>query len=84
MNCVRDHLLTIVTNVVEQNGCKLVEIDFKNHILNIDGTGGEPGPLRPRPPGSSRMIRPPAGLKPAASPASDATRRQARSGSSTR
>lgn len=32
-----DQLLTIVKNVVEQNGCRLVEIDFENHILNIDG-----------------------------------------------
>jgi hypothetical protein len=32
-----DQLLTIVKNVVEQNGCTLVEIDFEKHILNIDG-----------------------------------------------
>jgi phage tail tube protein FII len=32
-----DQLLTIVKNVVEQNGCQLVEIDFENHVLNIDG-----------------------------------------------
>jgi hypothetical protein len=32
-----DQLLTIVKNVVEQNGCRLVEIDFENHVLNIDG-----------------------------------------------
>jgi hypothetical protein len=32
-----DQLLTIVKNVVEQNGCRLVEIDFEKHILNIDG-----------------------------------------------
>ena len=32
-----DQLLTIVKNVVEQNGCRLVEIDFERHILNIDG-----------------------------------------------
>jgi len=32
-----DQLLTIVKNVVDQNGCRLVEIDFENHILNIDG-----------------------------------------------
>ena len=30
-------MITIVKNVVEQHGCKLVEIDFDNHVLNIDG-----------------------------------------------
>jgi hypothetical protein len=30
-------MVTIVKNVVEQHGCKLVEIDFENHTLNIDG-----------------------------------------------
>jgi hypothetical protein len=33
-----EQLLTIVKNVVEQNGCRLVEIDFDNHILNIEGS----------------------------------------------
>ena len=33
-----DQLLTIVTNVVAQNGCRLVDIDFDNHILNIEGS----------------------------------------------
>jgi hypothetical protein len=33
-----DQLLTIVKNVVEQNGCHLVDIDFDNHILNIEGS----------------------------------------------
>lgn len=38
MNDLRDdQLLTIVKNVVEQNGCRLVEIDFDKHILNIEG-----------------------------------------------
>jgi len=32
-----DQLLTNVKNVVEQNGCRLVEIDVEKHILNIDG-----------------------------------------------
>ena len=30
-------MITIVKNVVEQHGCKLVDIDLDNHILNIDG-----------------------------------------------
>lgn len=39
MNTLReDQLLTIVKNVVEQNGCRLVDIDFDNHILNIEGS----------------------------------------------
>jgi hypothetical protein len=33
-----EQLLTIVQNVVEQNGCRLVDIDFDNHILNIEGS----------------------------------------------
>lgn len=33
-----DQLITIVKNVVEQHGCRLVEIDFENHILNIEGS----------------------------------------------
>jgi hypothetical protein len=39
MNALRDdQLLTIVKNVVEQNGCRLVDIDFDNHVLNIEGS----------------------------------------------
>jgi hypothetical protein len=30
-------MITVVKNVVEQHGCTLVEIDFENQILNIDG-----------------------------------------------
>jgi hypothetical protein len=33
-----DQLLTIVKNVVEQNGCRLIDIDFDKHILNIEGS----------------------------------------------
>jgi phage tail tube protein FII len=33
-----EQLLTIVKNVVEQNGCRLIDIDFDNHILNIEGS----------------------------------------------
>jgi len=33
-----EQLLTIVKNVVEQNGCRLVDIDFDHHILNIEGS----------------------------------------------
>jgi hypothetical protein len=33
-----EQLLTIVKNVVEQNRCRLIEIDFDNHILNIEGS----------------------------------------------
>lgn len=32
-----DQILTIVNNVVEQHGCKLVDIDLENQILNIEG-----------------------------------------------
>jgi hypothetical protein len=39
VNTLRDdQLLTIVKNVVEQNGCRLVDIDFDNHVLNIEGS----------------------------------------------
>ena len=38
MNELRDdQLLTIVKNVVEQHGCKLVDIDFETHSLHIEG-----------------------------------------------
>ena len=30
-------LLTLVTNIVEQHGCRIVEIDLENYVLNIDG-----------------------------------------------
>lgn len=30
-------LLTIVKNVVEQHGCKLVDVDLENFIINIEG-----------------------------------------------
>ncbi len=32
-----DQLLTIVKNVVEQHGCRLVEIDFENQRIDIEG-----------------------------------------------
>ncbi len=38
MDRLQDHqLLTIVKNVVEQHGCRLVDIDFENHQINIEG-----------------------------------------------
>ncbi len=30
-------ILTIVKNTVEQHGCKLVEIDLENKVLNLAG-----------------------------------------------
>lgn len=33
-----EQILTIVKNVVEQNGCRLVDIDFDHHVLNIEGS----------------------------------------------
>lgn len=30
-------LLTMITHVVEQHGCKLVDIDLENKTLNIEG-----------------------------------------------
>lgn len=30
-------ILTIVKNTVEQYGCKLVEVDLENKILNLEG-----------------------------------------------
>ncbi len=32
-----DQLLTIVQNVVEQHGCRLMEIDFENQRVDIEG-----------------------------------------------
>jgi hypothetical protein len=38
MNELRDdQLLTIVKNVVEQHGCKVVDIDYETHSLHIEG-----------------------------------------------
>jgi len=31
-------LLTIIKNVVEQHGCKLVEVDFENQVINLEGS----------------------------------------------
>jgi hypothetical protein len=33
-----EHLLTIVKNVVEQHGCRLVDIDFETHRIDIEGS----------------------------------------------
>lgn len=30
-------ILTIVTNIVEKHGCKLVEFDPENRIINLEG-----------------------------------------------
>lgn len=39
MTPLHDHqLITIVKNLVEQHGCRLIDIDFENHILNIEGS----------------------------------------------
>ena len=38
MNLTEAQLLTIVKNVVEKHGCKLVEVDFENQIINVEGT----------------------------------------------
>lgn len=31
-------MLTIVKNTVEQHGCQLVQIDFENKILHLEGS----------------------------------------------
>jgi len=36
-NLKGEQLLTIVTQIVEQHGCRIVEIDMERHILNIEG-----------------------------------------------
>ena len=38
MEMTEAQLLTIVKNVVEKHGCKLVEVDFENQIINVEGT----------------------------------------------
>ncbi|MGB5984924.1 MAG: hypothetical protein WBG37_06425 [Desulfobacterales bacterium] len=30
-------ILTLVTHVVEQHGCKLVDFDLENKLINIEG-----------------------------------------------
>lgn len=30
-------MLTIVINTVEKHGCKLTDVDFDNHIINLEG-----------------------------------------------
>lgn len=30
-------LLTVVQNVVEKHGCKLVDVDWENRIINLEG-----------------------------------------------
>lgn len=32
-----DQLLTIVTQIAEKHGCRIVDIDLENHTLNLDG-----------------------------------------------
>jgi predicted HAD superfamily phosphohydrolase YqeG len=31
-------LLTIIVNTVEKHGCKLVDVDLDNKIINLEGT----------------------------------------------
>jgi len=30
-------LLTMITNIVEKHGCKIIEIDLENHLINLEG-----------------------------------------------
>lgn len=30
-------MLTMITNLVEKHGCKLVEFDLENKVINIEG-----------------------------------------------
>lgn len=32
-----DKLLTIITHTVEKHGCRIVDIDLENHLINIEG-----------------------------------------------
>ena len=31
-------LLTMITQVVERHGCKLVDVDFENMVINVEGS----------------------------------------------
>ena len=31
-------MLNMVKSVVEKHGCKLIDVDFENHVLNIEGS----------------------------------------------
>jgi ribosome maturation factor RimP len=31
-------ILTLVTAVVEKHGCKLIDVDLENHIINLEGS----------------------------------------------
>lgn len=37
MNAADSQILTIITNIVEQYGCKIRDIDLDNQIIDIDG-----------------------------------------------
>jgi len=43
MEMTEAQLLTIVKNVVEEHGCKLVEVDFENQIINVEGSEEDKG-----------------------------------------
>jgi hypothetical protein len=30
-------LLTLVKETAEKHGCRLIDVDFDNHVLNLDG-----------------------------------------------
>lgn len=32
-----DKLLTIITNMIEKHGCRVVDIDLEKHIIDIEG-----------------------------------------------
>jgi len=31
------HLMTIITHTVERYGCRIVEVDLENRVVNIEG-----------------------------------------------
>jgi hypothetical protein len=37
VNMENPGVLTLVKNIVEKHGCKLVEVDLENYVINIDG-----------------------------------------------
>ena len=30
-------LLTLITNIVDKHGCKIIEIDLENRVIDLDG-----------------------------------------------
>ena len=39
-NNTNDNFISMVSSIVEEHGCKIIDVDFENNVLNLDGPDG--------------------------------------------